>query len=334
MELIKLSGNPPNMQPNYLSFFLLLVFTGSFAQYQFEPSNEHPYGLPNPAAPAELLDFAPLIGECDCTSVSRKADQSWAAPLDMIWRFKYIMNGMAVQDETLKADGKHSGSIRQFIPDSTLWYVHYYNSSAPSATLPTWEGNKNEEGNIVLYRQQKAPNGMDGSYRLTFSDISEDGFKWAGEWVSADESIVYPTWTIDCSRRVPTNTTEEKELILKKARAFSMAYMEADYESIANTYTEDGKIFPNNSAIIEGRDAIKKRWMLPEGSKVLDHQLLPEAINVMGNVAYDYGYYQGQTQGKSGLVTAFKGKYVVIWKKINGDWKMYLDIWNRVADEQ
>jgi len=99
-------------------------------------------------------------------------------------------------------------------------------------------------------------------------------------------------------------------------------------------YTEDGKIFPNNTSIIEGRAAIKKRWVLPEGYKVRDHQLLPEAINIIGNVAYDYGYYKGQTQNRSGEVSTFKGKYVAIWKKTDGLWKMYLDIWNRVAEAE
>ncbi|MEO0573238.1 MAG: hypothetical protein AAF039_16140, partial [Bacteroidota bacterium] len=98
----------------FLLFFLPLF---SFAQYDFEPSAEHPYGLPNPKAPKEILDFAPMIGECDCKSQKRNPDRTWAEPVDMLWRFKYIMDGMGIQDETLKADGKHSGSIRQFIPD-------------------------------------------------------------------------------------------------------------------------------------------------------------------------------------------------------------------------
>lgn len=320
------------MKAHHLFYVLLFVLTGSFSQYQYEPSNEHPFGLPNPEAPDQLLAFAPLIGECDCKSVSRNADQSWAEPVDMLWRFKYIMNGMAVQDETLKADGKHAGSIRQFIADSTRWYVHYYNAATPSATLPVWEGNKNEKGSIVLYREQKAPNGKEGSYRLTFSDISEDGFKWAGEWVSTDETIVYPTWRIDCSRRKTAAMAGEKERILNESRAFSRAYMDADYDVMASTYTENGKIFPNNSPVIEGRAAIKKHWILPEGTRVLDHQLLPEEINIIENIAYDWGYYKGETQANSGQISAFKGKYVVIWKKIDGNWKMYLDIWNRVAD--
>ena len=108
---------------------------------------------------------------------------------------------MAVQDETLKADGGHSGSIRQFIADSSRWYVHWFSSKTPTSTFPIWEGNKKENGNIVLYKEQKAPNGMDGFYRLTFYDISKSGYKWIGEWVDKTETTVFPTWKIDCKRK-------------------------------------------------------------------------------------------------------------------------------------
>ena len=200
------------MKTYFTTFLCCIAFvTTAFSQYQYEPSIEHPFGLPNPDAPKELLDFAPLIGECNCKSVARNADQTWADPVDMVWKWKYIMNGMGVQDETLKADGKHSGSIRQFIADSTKWYVHYYSSGSPSTVLPTWEGNKNIDGNIVLYRKQKAPNGADGYFRLTFSEMNSSGFKWVGEWVNLDETIIYPTWKIDCTRSENSNDGTEKE---------------------------------------------------------------------------------------------------------------------------
>ncbi len=184
-----------------LFIFSSFVLNIANAQYDYEASKDYPFGKANPEAPEQVKDFQPLIGECNCSSVSRKQDGSWAEPVDMIWRWKYIMNGFAVQDETLKADGKHSGSIRQFIADSSKWYVHYYSSISKSTTLPTWEGNKTEDGKIILYRDQKAPNGMEGYYRITFYDMSKSGYKWIGDWVDKTEQIVYPTWKIDCKRR-------------------------------------------------------------------------------------------------------------------------------------
>ena len=186
------------------TFFTLLLLCLTFslsAQNEYEISIENPYGKVNPNAPAQTADFAPLIGLCDCTSTSRNPDGTWAVAVNMTWQWKYIMNGMAVQDETLKADGKHSGSIRQYNSDSLRWYVHYYASTTAVSTLPTWEGNKTEDGKIVFYRERKAPNGMDGFYRLSFYDIDEKGYKWVGEWVNTTETIVYPTWRISCARR-------------------------------------------------------------------------------------------------------------------------------------
>ncbi|WP_165395237.1 YybH family protein [Flagellimonas allohymeniacidonis] len=316
---------------NLLSCLLLPLLLS--AQFEYEPSPEHPFGLPNPKAPEALLDFAPMIGECECQSQTRNADQTWAEPVDMVWRFKYIMNGMGIQDETLKKDGTYSGSIRQFIPDSTRWFVHYYSYPRSSPSLPTWEGNKGKDGNIVLYREQRAPNGMDGFYRLTFYEIDEQGFKWLGEWVNTDESIVFPTWKIDCSKGKQNKGQEkDKKAILEAVRKFSEAYMAADFETVAHSYTADAKIFPNGAPIISGREAIKKWWIQGSGSKVLHHEIVPEEIKFFGDYAHDYGYYQGKSQNKEGQISEWKGKYVVIWKKEDGNWRMYLDIWNRVRN--
>ena len=182
-----------------LIVFFLSSFC-SFSQYEFTSSKDFPFGQPNPEAPNQITDYAPMIGSCSCTSTKRNQDGSWTDPEAMTWTWKYIMNGMAVQDETLKSDGSHSGSIRQYIADSSRWYVHWYSSKTPSTKFPTWEGNKQENGNIVLYREQAAPNGTEGFFRLTFYDISKTGYKWVGEWVDKSESVVFPTWKIDCVR--------------------------------------------------------------------------------------------------------------------------------------
>lgn len=165
---------------------------------EYGPSKEHPFGQYNPKAPKQLKDYKELIGVSKCKSVSRNPDQTWAKPVQMIWKWKYILNGNAIQDETLKSDGTHSGSIRQYDKDSLRWNVHYYTTRRASLKLPVWHGNKNEEGKIVLYRKQKSPNGMDGFYRLTFYDISKKGYKWVGEWVDTTEKIIFPTWKISC----------------------------------------------------------------------------------------------------------------------------------------
>ncbi len=180
--------------------FCLLISLTTYGQYDYEASEEFPFGRPNPEAPEQIKDYQAMIGECHCKSSTRNQDGSWNDDVDMIWRWKYILNGMAIQDETLKIDGGHSGSIRQFVTDSSRWYVHWFSSKTPSTKFPVWEGNKKDD-KIILYKTQKAPNGTDGFFRLTFYDMSETGYKWIGEWVDKTESVVFPTWKINCVRK-------------------------------------------------------------------------------------------------------------------------------------
>ncbi|MEP1097249.1 MAG: hypothetical protein ABJG78_19190 [Cyclobacteriaceae bacterium] len=186
------------MRSSIILILLLRSFV-SFSQYDYSPTAKNPFGKLNPDAPKEVADYKDLIGICDCKSVKRIDRDNWADTVDMKWTYKYILNGLAVQDETLKSDGTHGGSIRQYNVDSSMWYVHFYTSSVSAPALPAWGGGM-KDGEIVLYRDQLAPNGMEGFFRITFSDISKQGFNWNGAWTSKDESIIYPTWRIFCSK--------------------------------------------------------------------------------------------------------------------------------------
>lgn len=126
---------------------------------------------------------------------------------------------------------------------------------------------------------------------------------------------------------------KDQEVIRRNARLFSKAVVAGDYDFVVNAYTEDGKIFPNNMDILEGPEALRKYWAPPPGKKsgTIYHKLMPEEIKVLGNEAYDYGYYEGKTRQADGSESKWKGKYVVVWKEVEPDvWKMYLDIWNRI----
>lgn len=169
-------------------------------QLDYEVSDELPFGAVHPDYADQLADFAPLIGRCDCKSVNRNPDGSWQDTVDMIWQYKYIMNGTAIQDETWKADGGHSGSIRQFIADSSAWAVTYFSSQSPAARPGTWMGGKVGD-DIVLFMDQKAPNGMEGDSKLTFSNISESGFDWSGQWTDKTRQFNWPFWKIHCRKQ-------------------------------------------------------------------------------------------------------------------------------------
>lgn len=118
--------------------------------------------------------------------------------------------------------------------------------------------------------------------------------------------------------------------ILKNISKFSEYVVAADYDNIAASYTEDGKIFPNRREIIGGTADIRKYWVLPEGVRTVAHKITPVEIRVRGKEAYDYGYYEGTTRRPNGEEVSWRGKYVIIWRKVRKEWKIYLDIWNSI----
>ena len=184
----------------WLFLILITSITIQAQQFHYEPSIEFPYGKAHTEGPEAIKDWDPLIGKCQCRSVQRNPDGTWQDTIDMTWIWQYILDGKAVQDFSLKADGRHASSVRQYIPDSSKWYVTFFSTFLPSSSPSTWEGGKVNK-DIILYKSKTAPNGLKGFYKITFSDISYEGFNWLGEWVNPDETIRYPTWKIFCKKK-------------------------------------------------------------------------------------------------------------------------------------
>ncbi|MFK7980684.1 MAG: DUF4440 domain-containing protein [Saprospiraceae bacterium] len=140
-----------------------------------------------------------------------------------------------------------------------------------------------------------------------------------------------PTIDVKVKAETTNNIEKKKAIILKNIKAFSQALMNQDYDTVVDAYTDDAKIFPQNSSILTGKTAIRKYWTPPTGSnrKTTYHKITPEEIKILGDEAYDYGYYEGKSIGEDGQESSWGGKYVITWKEVEPDvWKMYLDILN------
>ena len=130
-----------------------------------------------------------------------------------------------------------------------------------------------------------------------------------------------------------TGPRAEFDAILKKIKMFSETLIAGDHEKLSAFYTHQGKIMPNGTPIIQGREGIAAMWKSPEGVSTTAHHVKPREIVIHDNLAYDYGYYSGETTKESDEVVPWKGKYVIIWKKIDEEWLIEVDIWNRVEEK-
>jgi uncharacterized protein (TIGR02246 family) len=102
-----------------------------------------------------------------------------------------------------------------------------------------------------------------------------------------------------------------------------------DASGIAEIYAEDGAVMPPNAPIAKGRAAIQQAWASMMRTPGFDLTFNPEQIVISssGDMALDRGTY-ALTAAPAGTTQTDTGKYVVVWRKIGGDWKAVADIFN------
>jgi len=123
--------------------------------------------------------------------------------------------------------------------------------------------------------------------------------------------------------------TQKPKDVSSEISAMNDAFMEAfnngDMEAVAQKYTEDAKLFPENSDIVQGRETIRKFWGGATDMGVKKASLKTVTAEAYGNTAIEEGTY---TLYADGDMAIDKGKYIVIWEKVDGNWLIKRDIWN------
>ena len=90
---------------------------------------------------------------------------------------------------------------------------------------------------------------------------------------------------------------------------------------VKNLYTEDAKFYPPNGGMLSGHEGISKAisGILSSGVVVM---IEPKEVEKLGNAVYDYGV--ANVSNMEGEKLGIQ-RYMVIWKKENGEWKIYRD---------
>lgn len=102
-----------------------------------------------------------------------------------------------------------------------------------------------------------------------------------------------------------------------------------DAAGISQFYTEDGAVMAPNAPIGKGRAAIQQTWASMMRTPGFDLTFAPEQIVLSrsGDMALDRGTYR-LAMAPAGKPQRDTGKYVVVWRKVGGDWKAAADIFN------
>ena len=107
-------------------------------------------------------------------------------------------------------------------------------------------------------------------------------------------------------------------------KRFEQAIARGDAPGVAAMYTENAKLLPANDHAVSGRMAITHFWQGAIDSGLKSVRLSSVEVEAHGDTAYEVGKWS--VPGEAGKVHD-AGDYIVIWKRANGQWKLYRDIW-------
>jgi len=105
---------------------------------------------------------------------------------------------------------------------------------------------------------------------------------------------------------------------------FSESFKKGDSAAIASYYADDAWMLPPNSEPVKGA-GIVSLWgsFIQMGFK--DLKLMTDEVSGNQDQLAETGHYELYGAGNKMMDN---GKYVVVWKPVNGGWKLYRDIWN------
>jgi uncharacterized protein (TIGR02246 family) len=121
---------------------------------------------------------------------------------------------------------------------------------------------------------------------------------------------------------------DARAAIEKANAAFSQAFEKGDAKALAAMYTADAIVFPPDQEMVKGNEAIGGFWKATHDGGVESAVLTTADVGRSGDVAYEVGVVSLTIRPEGKPAAKVSAKYVVVWKREHGAWKLHRDIWN------
>jgi ketosteroid isomerase-like protein len=145
------------------------------------------------------------------------------------------------------------------------------------------------------------------------------------KWIPA--AVLLALASVSFAQQRMTTSTAEQHI-----RAADMAWAKAaaakNLNATVGFYTDDAMLLFQGIPAIKGKAGIRNQWVQEFADKNYSLTWHPEAIEVSGDLGYSRGIYDAKYTGPSGKGKSEHGKYLAIWKKVGGQWKVAVDMYN------
>ena len=137
---------------------------------------------------------------------------------------------------------------------------------------------------------------------------------------------------LSCSPQVKIDPEAEKAALKAAAEAYHTA-AGANVDDLVPFYTSDARVIPPDGEVISGTESIRQ---LMQGFKALrnfqPHFEAPEVeISADASMGYSLASAVLSFEDADGKTVSEAVRDFHVWKKVDGKWKLAIDIWNSPA---
>ncbi|MDQ6651516.1 MAG: nuclear transport factor 2 family protein [Acidobacteriota bacterium] len=116
-----------------------------------------------------------------------------------------------------------------------------------------------------------------------------------------------------------------RDAIVQANQKFMAAFARGDGVALASLYSQSAQVLQPNGNIVSGTHGIQAFWQGAIDSGLKQVKLETVEVEGMGSMAAEVGTYT-MRRGSGEVVDS--GKYIVLWKREKGKWRLHRDIWN------
>ena len=124
-------------------------------------------------------------------------------------------------------------------------------------------------------------------------------------------------------------SVSDEQTIRELDRRWVAAFAARNLDAIASVYADDAVLMMPHAPHAYGHAEIGAGWAKLLETPGVSLTFRPAKIDVAesGDMASDIGTYTFAMSGPTGRIED-RGKYLVVWKKVNGVWKVLADMFN------
>ena len=142
-------------------------------------------------------------------------------------------------------------------------------------------------------------------------------------------SVAVCLFCIGCTAAPGVDVNAEMLEIRELDRLWLVTFSEKDIEGAMQFFAPDAVLMPAHAPAIAGKESIQAWFESWLPNPAVTSTFAPDEIEVAasGDLAYDRGTYQFTMETPEGRFRD-TGKYLIVWKIIDGEWKAIFDISN------